>query len=141
MPLRQLEPFSRQKQVWTCSDLSLYSTAMQNTWRRGLVSRITHISGLASEWRQNIPTCWYLQRKILASGALPNANPQRQVFYKSVEYRWRWVPNANFLRWPCTFLFFCRFRVANANPISSGIWALDVNMLGLVQSWVIVSMR
>ena len=22
-----------------------------------------------------IPTCWYLQRKILASGALPNANP------------------------------------------------------------------
>ena len=29
----------------------------------------------------------------------PNANPQRQ----SVEYRWRWVPNAKFLRWACTF--------------------------------------
>ena len=29
----------------------------------------------------------------------PNANPQRE----SVEYRLRWIPNANFLRWPCTF--------------------------------------
>ena len=41
----------------------------------------------------------------LASGVIcvtPNANPRRQ----SVEYRWRWVPNANFLRWPCTFQFF-----------------------------------
>ena len=27
------------------------------------------------------------QRKFLASGALPNANPQRQVFYVAVEYR------------------------------------------------------
>ena len=34
---------------------------------------------------QNIPT--YLQRKILASGALPNANPRRQVFCVAVEYR------------------------------------------------------
>ena len=41
----------------------------------------------------------------LASGVIcvtPDANPRRQ----SVEYRWRWVPNANFLRWPCTFHFF-----------------------------------
>ena len=30
---------------------------------------------------------------------------------KSVEYMLRWVPNANFSRWPCTFLFFwCRFH-------------------------------
>ena len=52
-------------------------------------------------------------------------NPKRE----SVDYRLRWVPNENFLRWPCTFHFFvCRFHlrwVANANPISSGIWALD----------------
>ena len=34
-----------------------------------------------------IPTCWYPQRKILASGALPNANPRRQVFCVAVEYR------------------------------------------------------
>ena len=50
-------------------------------------------------------------------------NPQRE----SVEYRLHRVPNANFLRWPCTFHFFvCRFHwrwVANTNPISSGIWA------------------
>ena len=36
---------------------------------------------------QKIPTCWYPQRKILASGALPNANPRRQVFCVAVEYR------------------------------------------------------
>ena len=30
-------------------------------------------------------------------------NPQRE----SVEYRLRWVPNANILRWPCTFQFLC----------------------------------
>ena len=36
---------------------------------------------------QNIPTCWYLQHKILASRALPNANPRRQVPCVAVEYR------------------------------------------------------
>ena len=30
-------------------------------------------------------------------------NPQRE----SVEYRLRWVPNANFLHWPCTFHVVC----------------------------------
>ena len=34
-----------------------------------------------------IPTCWYPQRKILASGALPNANPRRQVYCVAVGYR------------------------------------------------------
>ena len=34
-----------------------------------------------------IATCWYPQRKILASGALPNTNPRRQVFSVAVEYR------------------------------------------------------
>ena len=64
--------------------------------------------------RQNvvfeIPTCWYLganakckvcvtpnaKLKICIS---PDANPRRQ----SVEYKWRWVPNTRFSRWPCTF--------------------------------------
>ena len=32
----------------------------------------------------------------------PIANPQRE----SVEYRLRWVPNAQFSHWPCTFHFF-----------------------------------
>ena len=30
-------------------------------------------------------------------------NPQ----HEPVEYRLRWVPNANFLHWPCTFHFCC----------------------------------
>ena len=34
-----------------------------------------------------IPTCWYPQRKILVSGALPNANPRCQVVCVAVEYR------------------------------------------------------
>ena len=33
-----------------------------------------------------IPTCWYPQRNIMASGVLPNANPRRQVFCVAVEY-------------------------------------------------------
>ena len=37
--------------------------------------------------KQKIPTCWYPQRKILASGTLPNAKPRRQVFCVTVEYR------------------------------------------------------
>ena len=40
--------------------------------------------------QENIPACWYLQRKILASGALPNANPRRQVFCVAVEY-WLYI--------------------------------------------------
>ena len=35
--------------------------------------------------------------------ASPNAKPQRE----SVEYRLRWVPNAKFLRWACTFHIVC----------------------------------
>ena len=37
----------------------------------------------------------------------PNAKPQR----KSVEYRLRWVPNANFSPWACTFHILCRFHL------------------------------
>ena len=33
----------------------------------------------------------------------PNAKPQ----HESVEYRWRWVPNATFLHWLCTFHLLC----------------------------------
>ena len=38
----------------------------------------------------------------------------------------RWVYNAIFLRWPCTFLFFsCQFHLCWV-PFFSGIWALDL---------------
>ena len=32
---------------------------------------------------------------------------KRPTQRESVEYRLRWIPNAKFLRWPCTFLFVC----------------------------------
>ena len=58
--------------------------------------------------RQNfvlgIPTCWYLGANANPYICVtPDAKPRPQ----SVEYRWRWVPNAQFLRWPCTFHVFC----------------------------------
>ena len=70
---------------------NLYSTGL----RLGFASGKTQILGLTSGGDANlkvrvgsrIPTCWYLQPKILASGALPNANPRRQVFCVAVEYR------------------------------------------------------
>ena len=47
----------------------------------------------------------------------PHANPRRQ----SVEYRWCWVPNANFLRWPCTFFFFFFFRFHSPFLVEYGL--------------------
>ena len=65
--------------------LSLYSTA------KFLGSRPTR-------WDTNM-----LVSKNAKICVTPNANPQCE----QVEYRWRWVPNANFSRWPCTFHVFC----------------------------------
>ena len=55
-----------------------------------------------------ISTCWYLKTRKHPTPnlkfALPYAKPKR----KSVEYRLRWVLNANSSRWPCTFhVFLC----------------------------------
>ena len=62
----------------------LYST----DWRWGLASGVTQITPDARVCVGcKIPTCWYPQRQILALGALPNANPRRQVFCVAVEYR------------------------------------------------------
>ena len=63
---------------------NLYSTGL----RLGFASGKTQLLGFASgknakNWRhltQKIPTCWYPQRKSLASGLLPNANPRHQNF-------------------------------------------------------------
>ena len=63
----------------------------------------------------------------------PDANPRRQ----SVEYRSRWAFWRWGWRWPCTFhIFLCRFHlrlVVNANPVSSGIWALVSDMNNIRQ--------
>ena len=62
-------------------------------WRRGLALGNAPDARISS-WR-------YQHVGILepTHNVTPDANPQRQ----SVEYRWRWVPNARFSRWPCTF--------------------------------------
>ena len=79
-PYLRVAPHQTQQPHTCCRTSSLYSTATQNTWRRGL----------------EIPTCWYIL-------ALPNAkicvNPDANPRHQSVEYRWRWV----FWRWPCRF--------------------------------------
>ena len=80
-----------------------------------------------------IPTCWYLLRKVTQnfcilpdaktkSCVLPDTKPKR----KPVEYRLRWVPMQNSGVGQVHFMFFVLILfalVANANPVSSGIWA------------------
>ena len=108
--------------------LSLYSTAMQNTWRRGLVlgnapdARILHgrYQHVGIFWRYPLTPIPDANPKICVT---PDANPRRQ----SVEYRCSGYPTQNFRVGHVHFMFFCRFHlrlVANANPVSSGIWAL-----------------
>ena len=63
---------------------NLHSTGL----RLGFASGKTQILGFASGCvGSKIPTCWYSPRKILASGALPNANPRHQILCVAVEYR------------------------------------------------------
>ena len=60
---------------------NLYST----DWRRGLASGMTQILELGNaKIYQHVGIS---NAKILALGALPNANPRRQVFCVAVEYR------------------------------------------------------
>ena len=47
-----------------------------------------------------IPTCWSLKMLKLR---YPHAKPQCEP----MEYRWCWIPNAKFSRWPCTFYVNC----------------------------------
>ena len=69
---------------------NLYSTGLRLGFASGKSQPLGFASGKnAKNWRhltQKIPTCWDPQRKSLASGLLPNANPQRQVFCVAVEY-------------------------------------------------------
>ena len=92
--------------VW--KNLSLYSTATQNTWRRGLALGSTPDARILHWGYQHVGILEPTQT--LASGVIcvtPDANPRRQ----SVEYRWHWA----FWRWgwrwgwrwPCTFHIFC----------------------------------
>ena len=118
--------------------LSLYSTRTQNTWRRGLALGNAPDARILRYPTQNKPTCWYILRWLMQIFCIsqhqtpdakpkicvsPDANLRRQ----SVEYRWRWVPTQNSGVGHVHFILLCRFHsrwVANANSISSGIWAL-----------------
>ena len=77
-----------------------------------------------------IPTCWYLKCENLCQTpnakpricVSPDAKPRRQ----SVEYRCSGYPTQNFPLAMYISYFLCRFNlrlVANANPVSGGIWA------------------
>ena len=135
--------------------LSLYCTATQNHSRWVLALAWTPNTTLLRHVMQNIPTGWYIlalpNAKICVT---PNANPRRQ----SVEYRWHWVfwrwPcifHVYFMYiscclyiifWVVYFMYIsCIFHVgctsfsglatrelANANPVSSGIWALVLHI-------------
>ena len=86
---KRLNVHSQRKKFVFRTQRHLYSTG----WRRGLASGVTQISPDARVCvGSKIPTCWYPQCKILASGALPNANPRCQVFCVAVEYRLYFLP-------------------------------------------------
>ena len=103
-----------QQGIKTPRPLSLYSTATQNTWRRGLAFGNAPDTRILRYLTQNIPTCWYILRQVTdifcvlldakpKSCVLPDAKPER----KPVEYRLRWVPGVGSLCWACTFHIFC----------------------------------
>ena len=100
--LRGLEP--QYKRWWKYSwyrSFSLYSTATQNHWSwvlrwlRPLTPQfcVGYTNMLVSK-NARIFVTPDAKPKICVS---PNAKPQ----HKSVEYRLRWVPNANFSHWAC----------------------------------------
>ena len=105
----------------TCHIYSLYSTAMQNTWRRGLAL------GNASDariWR------WIFWRYLtLKFASPPTPTPDvSQWNIGCVGSQRKMLALAMYISG-----FLCRFQlrlVPNANPISSGIWALELSLPG-----------
>ena len=101
--------------------LSLYSTAMQNTWRRGLAptpdARILR-------WRyQHVGIFWrYLTLKCVSPPTLTPYASQWNI--GCVGSQRKMLALAMYILY-----FLSRFHlrlVPNANPIPSGIWALDL---------------
>ena len=90
--------------------LSLYSTATQNTWRRGLALGNAPNARILRWGYQYVGILQPMQTFKFASPPTPNpkicvtpdANPQHQ----SVEYRWRWAFWHWGWRWACTFHVF-----------------------------------
>ena len=101
--------------------LSLYSTATQNTWRRGLALGNAPDARIL-RWRyQHVGIFWrYLTLKFALS---PTPTPDASQWnIGCVGSQRKMLALAMYIS-----CFLCRFHlrlVANANPISSGIWAL-----------------
>ena len=59
--------------------------------------------------------------------ALPPTRKKKQR--ESVEYRLRWVPNANFSHWPCSFHDFCVDFICVGFPTQTRFqWSMDFRM-------------
>ena len=101
--------------------LSLYSTATQNTWRRGLALGNAPDARIL-RWRyQHVGIFWrYLTLKFAFS---PTPTPDASQWnIGCVGSQRKMLALAMYIS-----CFLCRFHlrlVPNANPISSGIWAL-----------------
>ena len=110
--------------------LSLYSTATQNTWRRGLALGNAPDARIMRQLTQKIPTCWYLKTR---KHPTPNLKILMCVTQRETQtqvsgiYGLRWVLNAKFLLGMYISCCLCQFHLhlgANANAFFSGIWAL-----------------
>ena len=80
---------------------------MQNTWRRGLALGNAPNARILG-WRyQHVGILEPTRTVKFASPPTPNLKfalpPTPTPRCQSVEYRWRWVPNAKFSHWACTF--------------------------------------
>ena len=106
--------------ITKCMSLSLYSTATQNTWRRGLALGKA-LDTRILRWRyQYVGIFWrYLTLKFaLPPTPTPDAS-QWNIGGVGPSGVGAGVGHVH-------FIFMCRFHlrlVVNANPVSSGIWA------------------
>ena len=113
--------------TYTWGHLSLYSTRTQNTWRRGLALGNAPDARFLRYPTQNIPTCWYIlalpPTPILKFALPPTPTPDASQWNIGVVGTQRKI----FALAMYISCFLCRFHlrlVANANPVSGGIWAL-----------------
>ena len=130
--------------------LSLYSTATQNTWRRGLALGNAPNARILCWGYQHVGILEPTQTLKFASPptqicVCPMAKPQREP----MEYRLRWVLNANFLHWAMYISFFwCRFHsrwlpffcVGNANSTrrkSCSQWNMGYRCLNIFKDRIL----
>ena len=114
--------------------LSLYSTRTQNTWRRGLVLGSAPDARILRYPMQNIPTCWYILA--LPPEPTPDASQWNIGGVGSSG-----IGHVYFMYISCIFHVVCASfsalatrKLADANPVSSGIWALIISVLSFIQS-------